>query len=64
MNHEQFINLVKEMRDTQKDFFKNRHVAVLLEAKELEKLVDYNVSMFLSKQMELDLEDNNADTQG
>jgi hypothetical protein len=40
MNHSQFLELVREMRFTQKQYFRDRTQSALTKAKELEGRVD------------------------
>lgn len=44
MNSEQFRNLVKDMRQWQKEYFKTRSKLALTESKRLERLVDEALS--------------------
>ncbi|MBR3197117.1 MAG: hypothetical protein IKF66_01300 [Methanobrevibacter sp.] len=45
----QFIELVQEMRKTQKDFFKTRNYSVMQNSKILEKEVDTKAAELLKK---------------
>ena len=42
----QFIQLVKAMRASQKEYFRNREKNILLQSKELERQVDKTLSSF------------------
>ena len=44
MSDLEFMNLVKEMRTAQKEFFKDRSTGALSDAKRLEKEVDAEIS--------------------
>lgn len=45
MHFEQFVNLVVEMRQTQRDYFATRSYASLKKSKQLEKRVDESISI-------------------
>lgn len=57
MNARDFFNLVTEMRQNQKDYFKTRSTESLRKSKELEKQVDDEIArvnkIMSDKQMEL-----------
>lgn len=44
---ENFVTLVRKMRDTQKLYFKTRNNGVLIRVKELEKKVDEQLDNFV-----------------
>lgn len=53
MKTEQFVNLVKEMREAQKTFFKLRHYPQLIKAQDLERRVDKAIKEIESSQQSL-----------
>lgn len=44
MEFQQFVNLVAELRETQRDYFANRSYASLKKSKQLERRVDECIS--------------------
>lgn len=44
MNAREFFNLVSNMRDKQKEYFRTRDRAVLAESKRLERMVDSEIT--------------------
>ncbi len=53
MNQNDFVMLVKQMREAQKKYFKTRDRLVLLESKELERKVDKQIEFLESKMDEV-----------
>lgn len=57
MNAKDFFNLVEQMRQNQKDYFKTRSIESLRKSKELEKQVDDEIArvnkIIRNKQMNL-----------
>ena len=49
MHFEQFVNLVAEMRQTQREYFATRSYASLKKSKQLEKRVDESISIIRSE---------------
>jgi hypothetical protein len=48
MDFKEFLELVKKMRDKQKEYFRTRNKEVLAEAKRLEKEVDEQILRYLA----------------
>ncbi len=53
MNVEEFITLVREMRDAQKEYFKTRNKIILAKSKDLERKVDKMLSQFQPGMLDL-----------
>ena len=53
MSQAQFILLVRDMRNAQKNYFRTRDKIVLEESKRLEREVDAVIKQYLTPQMEL-----------
>ena len=53
MTYEQFIDLVAEMRQAQKEYFKTRDRNILSKSKQLEAQVDAEINKVNSKQLNL-----------
>ena len=54
MNQSEFILLVEQMRNAQKEYFKTRDRMVLLKSKELEKKVDEQIAVIKRKSSQAD----------
>jgi hypothetical protein len=50
-NEEDFINLVRKMRDAQKDYFKDRKPSHLQNARDLERRVDKAIASLQTAQL-------------
>jgi hypothetical protein len=55
MNSNQLASLVKEMRDAQKKYFKERTQSALTASKDLEKKVDQEVEKILNREVQTNL---------
>lgn len=53
MNYQEFTELVRSMRQAQRQYFKTRNPEILEQSKKLEKAVDAEIKAQLNKQLRL-----------